>query len=277
MDSCRQAVASAMGTRTEAVTLVPGSEIAIRLLPQMLPARQVTVLAPSYADHAEAWRRAGAQLTATDDPLAGADTADVVVLSNPNNPDGRRFDREELVAAHERLALRGGWLIVDEAYVDLEPAAIIASLAGAPGLIVLRSAGKFFGLPGLRLGAVLGPSSIARELEQLLGVWRISGPALAVGTRAYSDLAGQQAIREKLARARRRLDSLLDAAGLSVAGGTDLFRFVNVPDAHGSWRALCERGIYTRRFDWTSVHLRIGLPASAQAETRLADALSLER
>ena len=276
MDRCRTAMAEAFAAPASALTLVPGTEVAIRLLPQILDARRVAVLSPSYGDHAETWNAAGAELVATADPLDHAESADVVVLCNPNNPDGRCFDADVLSDARERLARRGGWLIVDEAYADLDPVRSLAPLAGSPGLVILRSTGKFFGLPGLRLGAVLGPPTLAAALERLLGVWRISGPALAIGTRAYADIDWQQSMRERLAAARARLDALLEAGGGRVTGGTDLFRYVEVHDAHATWHKLCEHGIYTRRFDWTRSHLRVGLPGTPEAEARLASALSLQ-
>ena len=276
MDRCRLSMAQAFAAPASALTLVPGTEVAIRLLPQILAARRVAVLSPSYGDHAETWGAAGAELVTTADPLGHADDVDIVVLCNPNNPDGRCFDTEVLSDARERLARRGGWLIVDEAYADLDPARSLAPLAGSPGLVILRSTGKFFGLAGLRLGAVLGPPALAAALERLLGVWRISGPALAIGTRAYADIDWQQSMRGRLAAARARLDALIEAGGGRVAGGTDLFRYVEVDNAHATWRKLCKHGIYTRRFDWTPSHLRLGLPGSPEAEARLASALSLE-
>ena len=276
MDRCRAAMAEAFAAPASALTLVPGTEIAIRLLPQILAARRVAVLAPSYGDHAETWSAAGAELVASADPLDYVNDTDVVVLCNPNNPDGRRFDTDVLADARERLARRGGWLIVDEAYADLDPARSLAPLTGAPGLVVLRSTGKFFGLPGLRLGAMLGPPTVAAALERLLGVWRISGPALAIGTRAYADMDWQHSMRGRLAAARARLDVSLEAGGGRVVGGTDLFRYVEVNDADASWHKLCEHGVYTRRFDWTRSHLRVGLPGTPEAEARLKNALSLE-
>ncbi len=277
LERCRSAMAQAFAAPASTLLLVPGTEIAIRLLPNVISARRVAVLAPSYGDHAETWGAAGAELVTTADPLAYADDADVVVLCNPNNPDGRRFDEDALVYARERLARRGGWLIVDEAYADLDPARSLAPQAGSPGLIILRSTGKFFGLPGLRLGALLGPPTLAAALERLLGVWRISGPALAIGAETYADVEWQQSMRRQLSAARARTDALLEAGGAKVAGGTNLFRYIELADAHATWTTLCDHGIYVRRFEWTQTHLRVGLPGTPEAETRLANALSLER
>ncbi|MEM9056820.1 MAG: threonine-phosphate decarboxylase CobD [Pseudomonadota bacterium] len=276
-DRCQSAMAKAFGAPEAAMTLVPGTELAIRLLPQLLTARRVAVLSPTYGDHVESWGAAGAEVVRTDDPLALAGDAEVIVLCNPNNPDGRRFEVDALTALAARQAERGRWLVVDEAYADLDPALSLAPRAGSPGLVILRSTGKFYGLAGLRLGAVLGPPALLEALDRLLGVWRVSGPALIIGAQAYADSAWQHAMRTRLAAARERLDAVIEAAGCRVAGGTDLFRFVETSEAHATWHRLCEHGIYTRRFPWTPSHLRVGLPATPGAEARLANALSLEQ
>ncbi|MEM1434653.1 MAG: threonine-phosphate decarboxylase CobD [Pseudomonadota bacterium] len=275
-DRCSAAMLAALSAPSEALLLVPGTEIAIRLLPHCLDARRIAVLAPSYRDHAESWQSAGADVIETRDPLTFADTADVVIVCNPNNPDGRRFRREDLIDAWTALRARGRWLIVDEAFADLEPQHSLAPLTGGPGLVLLRSSGKFFGLAGLRLGALLGPPSLTAVMRQLLGVWRVSTLALTIGAGAYADLEWQGQTRERLAEARVQLDQALQEQGVRSVGGTDLFRFVEVKDAHGTWNRLCNQGVYTRRFSWTDRHLRIGLPADQTALHRLRTALSLQ-
>ena len=272
---CRTAMANALGARPDTLALAPGSELLIRLLPRIIAPNCVVVLQPSYGDHAQVWRAAGCEVIETHDPLSRAKTADAVVLCNPNNPDGRLFDPSELNALRQELAHRGSWLIVDEAYADLAPEFSLAQYGGEPGLIVLRSFGKFFGLAGLRLGAILAPDNILKEMRDLLGVWPVSGLALEVGAQAYSDHAWQADTRKKLEEARKRLDGILRDGGFRNIQGTDLFRFVACEDAHGVWRQLAEAGIYVRRFPWSKEHLRFGLPADETAEARLRAALSL--
>lgn len=274
--ACREAMAAAFGAPAACVLPVPGSELLIRLLPLLLRPRsgaRVAVARPSFADHAEVWRAAGYRVVETSDPLAALATADLVVLCNPNNPDGRVWKPARLEAARAALAAKGGWLIVDEAYADVRPELSLAASGGRPGLILLRSFGKFFGLPGLRLGALIAPPDTVETARACLGVWSVSGPALAAGARAYRDAGWQRATRQRLATARARLDAVLNAAGLRVAGGTDLFRFVEVDDAGRVWQRLAERGIFVRGFDWSPNRLRIGLPPDAAAEERLSRAL----
>ena len=275
-EACRAAMARAMGVPAETLILAPGSELLIRLMPDVISARRVAILSPTYGDHAEAWGLAGADIVHTEQPLDHASTADVVVVTQPNNPDGRVFDLEALDRARQQLARRGGWLIIDEAYIDLQPEQSLARrAAGADGLIVLRSFGKFFGLAGVRLGAIMAPASVRATMAQKLGMWPVSGAALEIGAQAYADTSWQMQTRKRLADAAGRLDEILTAAHMPPIGGTDLYRYVEVPSAHDVFEHLARQGIYVRRFAGSKRHLRIGLPAMQGAEARLAEALSL--
>jgi len=84
--------------------------------------------------------------------LAGLDA---LVWINPNNPTGEQVSRSQLMACQERLAAQGGWLVVDEAFMDAQPEQTLLPETGRPGLVVYRSLGKFFGLAGVRAGLVL--------------------------------------------------------------------------------------------------------------------------
>ncbi|MEM9988531.1 MAG: aminotransferase class I/II-fold pyridoxal phosphate-dependent enzyme, partial [Pseudomonadota bacterium] len=272
---CKRSLASAIGASPAPLLLAPGSELLIRLLPDVIRPERVAILSPTYGDHASVWKQAGVDITETADPLSLAKSVDAVVVTHPNNPDGRLFTHEALETARHTLAAHGGWLIIDEAYADLIPEQSFAPRGGADGLIILRSFGKFFGLAGVRLGALLAPIHIRNAVAERLGVWPVSGPALETGARAYDDLAWQARARTDLAAAAARLDATLTAAGLRIVGGTSLYRFVEVDTAYGLFEQLAKAGIYVRRFDWSQHHLRIGLPASQDAEARLKATLTL--
>ena len=274
--ACRDAMAEAFGAAAECVLPIPGSELLIHLLPTLLQPRRgtrVAITRPTFADHAEVWRAAGCRVIETPDPLDALTSTDLVVLCNPNNPDGRVWNPVRLETARVTLAERGGWLIVDEAYADVWPDLSMAAGGGRAGLIILRSFGKFFGLPGLRLGALIAPQDTLETTQHCLGVWSVSGPALAAGARAYRDSGWQRDTRRRLVAARTHLDAVLNSTGLRVVGGVDLFRFVEVDNADSVWRHLAKRGISVRRFDWNRNRLRIGLPPDADAGARLAQAL----
>ena len=150
-----EAAAAAYGLPANAAMLpVPGSEMAIRLLPRMIGLGSAGILAPTYGSHATAWRNAGAEVH----ELAGLPDPDrqdfkTLILVNPNNPDGRMIARAELVAFAKAWTTNGRRLIVDEAFADVRPEVSLLALPDLPvGTTVLRSLGKFFGLAGLRVG-----------------------------------------------------------------------------------------------------------------------------
>ncbi|MEO0548303.1 MAG: threonine-phosphate decarboxylase CobD [Pseudomonadota bacterium] len=275
--ACRNAMATAIGANADALILAPGSELLIRLLPDIIKAQRVAILDPTYGDHAEVWTRAGAEVIRTHDPLTLAASVDAVVITHPNNPDGRTFSLDALHEARQTLAARGGWLIIDEAYADLTPSDSFTSYGGEEGLIILRSFGKFFGLAGVRLGGLLAPQAVREAFSDRLGIWPVSGMALAIGERAYADLEWQTKMRAKLKTAAQQLDDMLTSQGLKVVGGTDLYRLVEVHDAPRLFERLAKAGIYVRRFAWSHKHLRLGLPPSLEAEARLKSVLNLSK
>lgn len=269
---------------TAHVLPVAGSQAAIQTLPRVLVALtdraplRVGVPSVGYREHAQAWRAAGQRVVELEDgdperaPMGGLRALDLLVVIHPNNPTGHRWPRERLLDWHARLRARGGWLIVDEAFVETEPARSLAPWAGDEGLIVLRSLGKFFGLAGARVGWVLAEERVRQALAARLGPWSLSGPARWVAERALRDVAWQIEARDWLRQAGHRLGERLRAAGLAPAGGTDLFQWVRTPRAPVLFETLARRGILVRPFD-DPPSLRFGLPGPPAAWARLERAL----
>lgn len=261
--------------RTAALVPVAGSQAAIQLLPRLRSEiARVGILEPSYNEHARAWREAGHEVIPLDeDSIADlVPGLDVLVLVNPNNPTGQRFDRADLLAWHATLAARGGWLIVDEAFMDVTPARGLAQDAPRAGLVVLRSLGKFFGLAGARVGFVVAAEELRTRLTARLGPWSLAGPSRWVAARALADRAWQVATRARLQADGKRLVDLLRAGGLEPAGGTALFQWCRVADPAGWQDHLGRQGILVRRFDAPG-SLRFGLPGDEPEWQRLQRAL----
>lgn len=253
---------------------VAGSQAAIQLLPRLRPGGEVGVLSPCYAEHARAWRQAGHRVQELDQAqLEGRlDQLDVLVLVNPNNPSGRLLAPAQLLDWHARLVRRGAWLVVDEAFMDCTPEFSLAALSERPGLIVLRSFGKFFGLAGARLGFVLAEAELLARLADQLGPWTLSGPARWVGRVCLDDRAGQARQRERATAASRRLRDLLERHGLRPDGGCVLFQWLRHDRAATLQDALARRGILLRLFTQPA-SLRFGLPPDETGWRRLDAAL----
>ena len=256
-----------------AAVAAPGTQAIIQILPHLREPSTVAVLGPTYEEHAACWRHAGHSVSEAAS-LPDALAADVVVAVNPNNPDGRLLPASALAEAADELSRGGGLLIVDEAFADVAPDFSTAPLLPLPGLVVLRSFGKFFGLAGLRLGFAAGEPEIISAIGQRLGPWAVSGPAITIGVRALSDRRWQEDMRQTLGDARRQLDHLLAGKNLTIIGGTDLFRLVEADDAGRIYEHFARKGILTRYFPAHSRWLRIGLPGSDRNQARLAEALN---
>ncbi|CBS90860.1 threonine-phosphate decarboxylase CobD [Azospirillum lipoferum] len=279
-EALRAAAAACYGAPSaELVAAASGSQALIQLLPRLLPPRRVAVIEPTYAEHARCWALAGHEVRSmggTDLPAADAPDVlapDVLIVVNPNNPDGRLLPPERLLELAEAQAARGGWLVVDEAFADMEPEQSVARFAGRPGLVVLRSFGKFFGLAGLRLGIALAPAGLAAVLRDAVGPWAVSGPGLSIATAALGDGDWIAGTRGRLEDAMARLRRLLSGAGLTVVGGTTLFCLVEDRRAPDLYRMLGESGILVRRFEFRPDWLRFGLPGPEEGWQRLSVAL----
>ncbi|MEF2550776.1 threonine-phosphate decarboxylase CobD [Aurantimonas sp. A2-1-M11] len=251
----------------------PGTQALIAALPHLFAPADIAILTPTYSEHALTFASAGHRVSGFERLEAVPTDAQIVVVVNPNNPDGRVFEPADLLALADRPAASGGLLIVDEAFADVAPSRSLASATGRDGLLVYRSFGKFFGLAGLRLGFALTAPALATRLAERLGTWAVSGPALAVGATLLGDASVVDQIRTDILRQHELLRTALDGAGLPLVGGTALFTTVSHPSAHALFAALCRRQILVRPFTAPREWLRFGNPADAQQARRLETAL----
>lgn len=253
------------------IVAAPGTQILIELLPRLASAGPVAVLGPTYAEHALAWRKAGMPVHDVTS-LDAARRAGVVVLVNPNNPDGRLLRRDQLAALAQDCAARGGLLVIDEAFIDFMPEeSLIPELP--PATLVLRSFGKTYGLAGLRLGFAIGELRLTEVLRAALGPWAVAGPALQIGAQALADAGWLAAAARDRTSDAARLDALLAPHG-EVAGGTALFRLLASDAAPRLFAHLGGSGIYVRRFQNEPRWLRFGLPGDTPSWARLGAALA---
>jgi cobalamin biosynthesis protein CobC len=275
--AARRAAAGRYGAPdADHVLAAPGTQSLIQWLPRLRAPGRLAVIGPTYEEHHAAWSAAGHAVETIDarEVMAAAAAVDAIIVVNPNNPDGHRFDPDHLLEIEDRLARRGGLLIVDEAFADVEPGLSLCGKVGERRLIVLRSFGKFFGLAGLRLGFALAAPALLDRLRGLIGPWAVGGPALSIAAEALADSAWIEATGRHLAADARRLDTLLTDAGLAVIGGTDLYRLTTTPKAEALYEFLGRRGILIRPFPQFPDRLRWGLPGDDAAFERLTEGLA---
>ncbi|MGR3760816.1 threonine-phosphate decarboxylase [Roseobacteraceae bacterium NS-SX3] len=227
-----------------AVLPAPGASALIAALPGLAPPGRVEITPPTYNEHAAGFQAHGWQVTAEG-------PAEARVLVHPNNPDGRLWTEEDAAAP---------LTVIDESFCDICPERSLMPLAGRPGVLILKSFGKFWGLAGLRLGFAIGDPALIGQLSARLGPWAVSGPALKTGAQALRDREWPDAARARLARDADRLDRLALDRGAALAGGTPLFRLYEVDDAAAWQDRLARNRIWSRIFPYSRTFLRLGLP-----------------
>lgn len=251
-----------------------GTQALIQLLPRLAVDGAVAIVGPTYNEHSGAWSDAGHSIAAIGDLAELPAHATHAVIVNPNNPDGRIVDPHRLAETAAVLQRRGGWLVVDEAFADVEAGISAVASCGKLPIVILRSFGKFYGLAGIRLGFAITTPDLAHRIHALLGPWAVSGPALHVGAKALNDAPWAMQTRVRLAAQAIKLDGVLLRAGFEVIGGTSLYRLARHPEASALHRRLAQKRIWCRSFDWSKDMLRFGLPEDAEALDRLAAALA---
>ncbi|KIC12439.1 alpha-ribazole phosphatase [Leisingera sp. ANG-M1] len=227
-----------------ALLAAPGASALIAAIPALADPRWVQITKPTYNEHAAAFEARG-WIIRVDGP------AEARVAVHPNNPDGRMWREDQLNAP---------LTVIDESFCDVCPGESLIRMAARPGVVVLKSFGKFWGLAGMRLGFAIGDPKLISELSSWQGPWAVSGPALRTGVLALRDQAWAETTRARLAQDAARLDKIVLAKGASLAGGTDLFRLYNVDDAAAWQRKLARHQIWSRIFPYSKTYLRLGLP-----------------
>ncbi|MES4891925.1 Rv2231c family pyridoxal phosphate-dependent protein CobC [Streptomyces sp. NPDC096012] len=258
----RAAVAARHGLPVERVLLTAGAAEAFVLLARALRVRRPVVVHPQFTEPEAALRDAGhtverVLLREEDgfrlDPAAVPQDADLVVIGNPTNPTSVLHPAGVIAA----LARPGRVLVVDEAFMDAVPGEreALAGRTDVPGLVVLRSLTKTWGLAGLRIGYVLAAPGIVASLERAQPLWPVSTPALAaaeacVAPRALAE-AGHAA--HRIAADRAHLVAGLAAfapRGVRVVEPAQgPFVLVRMPDAAAVRRRLRALGHAVRRGD----------------------------
>jgi histidinol-phosphate aminotransferase len=282
----RAAVAAIHGRDPGEVLLTAGAAETFVLLARALTPRRAVVVHPSFTEPEAALRAAGHPVTRVLlragegfrlDPAAVPEDADLVVLGNPTNPTSVLHPAARI----RELARPGRVLVVDEAFADTVPGEpdSLAADPDLPGLLVVRSLTKTWGLAGLRVGYTLGPAELIGLLAAQQPLWPVSAPALAAlracatGTaRAEAEAAARQ-----LGCWREQLLAALPAAVGVEGEPQSSFVLLRVPDGGAVREELRRRGWAVRRGDTfpglSPDHLRVAVrdPATSRA---FASALS---
>ncbi|QGK69361.1 threonine-phosphate decarboxylase [Allosaccharopolyspora coralli] len=256
--AARNAVAARHGRGADEVVVLAGAAEGFALLPNLRP-RLAALVHPSFTEPDVALRDAGVPVTKVQldpddgyrlDPAAIPDEADLVVLGNPTNPTSVLHPAEVV----RRIARPGRVVVVDEAFADAvpgEPESLAAE--PVPGVLVLRSLTKMWGLPGLRAGYALGDPELLGALVHGRAHWPLNTLTLeaVVACCEPSALAESAEAAREMAEAREALAWELDSLpGVEVHGPAAApFLLLRVEQGARVRELLRARGVAVRRGD----------------------------
>lgn len=250
-----------------------GTQVLIEMVPRVVDSQRIDILSPTYEEHAQAWKKNGRHVELIEAVESRSLISNALVIVNPNNPDGNVLTVPQLETLADDLALRHGYLILDEAFCDADPdLSFIPKMRS--NVLIYRSFGKFFGLAGLRLGFLIANRDIVHQIENQFGPWNVSGPALAIGTKALADHSWIEQTRTELGRVSESQQLMLKNLGFEIAGTNALFTYTDHSHAEKIYKELLKQHILIRKFPGMPTKLRFGLCKDLTELKRLEAALS---
>ncbi len=243
----RQELTQQIGVDPDMILVGNGSTELIHLLPRALTIKAALIIGPTFEEYARALTNAGSSVQYVharreerfrpplNDVLrqfsAKQSKFDAVFLCNPNNPTGQVMSRLALRELAEVVERQQGWLIIDEAFIDYcQEQSVVSLVSEHPRMMVLRSLTKFYAMPGLRIGYLVGASKVVDRLKDRQPPWSVNSLAQEVSRAVLHDqaYATQSRIFMKSERSRfvRGLRSL---SGLRVYSSAANFVLIELP------------------------------------------------
>ncbi|OIR08634.1 histidinol-phosphate aminotransferase [mine drainage metagenome] len=197
----RQLISEQLGVFERLIHINAGSELILRQLFDRF-GQQVHLLTPTYVLFPEVARRyTETRLQPEQDfafdlgQLQIPDGTTLVVIVNPNNPNGGIFDMAPLPALLERHPETR--FLVDEAFIGLAGESVAQLVPHYPNLLVTRTLSKAHSLAGFRVGYGIFPQDIADDLNSHNDAYPLARPsqAAAIATLSHEDLIHERSVR----------------------------------------------------------------------------------
>ena len=250
-------------TETAAVS---GAQQIINLLPLCLKScNSVAILGPTYNEYEKAFKRSGTK-TKTVSETSELSLSDIAIIVNPNNPTGKVIADETLAGLSKKVRI----LIIDESFKMFSSRRTL----NFSNIIQINSLGKFFGLAGVRLGFVSGPSDFIKEVKEMLGPWPVSSLAAEIGIVALNDKVWISEMEKILVTESNALHEACNSRNWELVGRTFLFHTYATSSCLEVEKQFAAHGIWVRTFDYSETWVRLGIPTSENAWTRVKQALN---
>ncbi len=261
-----ETLAAHLGVAQENIVFGNGGAELIYALPSIFSLDNALVVAPTFNEYAEALKAAGKKVEYYPLPVQGdvcsalrhlgeMMTEQIVFICNPNNPTGRLYPVKDLQALLEMAERKHSILVVDEAFMDFVPdrsqQSLMPMVAKHRNLVVLYSMTKFFGIPGIRLGALIAHSDVCNVLQERLDPWRVNALAQKAGIAALKDIDHMQKTLQVVEEEKfYLLQSLSAIKGIKPLPGAANFLLLQLSWSKETYqqciRLLGERGLLVR-------------------------------
>jgi threonine-phosphate decarboxylase len=200
-EKLKEALARRHGMKTTEVLVGNGSTQLLYLLCAVLRPRTALIVGPAFSEYANALALAGSNIRSLSlnvhdgfqfsmqRVMAAWDkNCDLLVLTTPNSVTGQLIAKKEIETIARLAFVRKSLVLIDEAFIDfIEDESVKMLVQHNPFLIVLRSLTKYYALPGLRLGYLLGAARRVAQLADYREPWSVNGPALSVALASLAD------------------------------------------------------------------------------------------
>ena len=245
---------------------VSGAQQIINLLPLCLKScNSVAILGPTYNEYEKAFKRSGTK-TKTVSETSKLSCSDIAIIVNPNNPTGKVIADETLAGLSKKVRI----LIIDESFKMFSSRRTL----NFSNIIQINSLGKFFGLAGVRLGFVSGPSEFIKTVKEMLGPWPVSSLAAEIGIVALNDKVWISEMEKILVTESNTLLEACSSKNWELVGRTSLFHTYATSSCLEVEKQFAAHGIWVRTFDYSKTWVRLGIPTSENAWTRVKQALN---
>ena len=253
----------AEGTDTAAVQ---GAQQIISLLPICLKNyNSVAILGPTYNEYEKAFKSSGIKAETVSE-VSKLSSSDIAIIVNPNNPTGKVIAEEILDDLSKKVRI----LIIDESFKMFSSRRI----QKFDNVIQINSLGKFFGLAGVRLGFVSGPSDFIKSVRGMLGPWPVSSIAAEIGKIALNDKTWISQMEKILLEGSNVLHKACNTKNWKLIGKTNLFHTYATSSSLEVEKQFAAHNIWIRTFDYSETWVRLGIPTSKYEWTRVRRALN---
>ena len=184
----------------------------------------------------------------------------ITYIAYPNNPTANLWDAAVIRRLIAEAATFGGLVVMDEAYQPFSSSSWLDEIRAHPGanahVLLMRTLSKF-GLAGVRLGYMVGPQALVREVDKLRPPYNVSvlNAECALFALEHANVFAQQAAQIREQRA-VLTDALAKLPGVTVFPSEANMVLVRVPDAQRSFDRLKADGILVKNV--SKMHALLG-------------------